>query len=344
MDEHIKILINGYVGGTLDDEDAAVLAEWVNRSEENAACFRREVRTLLDGGATTSDAVNFWNRVSERKKQSSRGIRSGFWKYAVSVAAAVAVCAFSSLVAYLTVELKSESVKIAGETSSPVPQEVSVAKSPVIYASAYGERKTVILPDSSRVILNSGARLILSDEFNVRERRVDLDGEAYFEVTGNPAKLFVVCCGDSEYVVRGTSFNISSYSNDRFSVITLHTGKLEARVKDDVIMLKPGEELRVDRIVNQMTKLTVDVSNSISWRNNGQLSFSNLPLKFVANKFAHKYNVRINVHSSIEDFVYDGQIDTESLTDALRLISMTAPVPLSVTEFKGEYFISKRSI
>lgn len=52
--------------------------------------------------------------------------------------------------------------------------------------------------------------------------------------------------------------------------------------------------------------------------------------------------MKINVHSSIEDIVYDGCLDRESLQDALRLISMTSPVELSVTEFKGEYYISKK--
>lgn len=102
-------------------------------------------------------------------------------------------------------------------------------------------------------MLNSGAKLMLSDDFNETERRVDLDGEAFFDVARNPEKLFIVCCRDNEYIVRGTSFNVSSYVNDRFSIVTLHTGRLEARVHDDVIMLKPGDELRIDRNMNQIT-------------------------------------------------------------------------------------------
>ena len=108
-------------------------------------------------------------------------------------------------------------------------------------------------------------------------------------------------------------------------------------------MLKPGDELRIDRSMNQISKLTVDISNSAKWRDSGQLTFSSLPLKYVANHLSHKYNAKINVHGSIEDIAYDGQLDKESLQDALRLISMTAPVELSVTEFKGEYYISRKS-
>ena len=160
----------------------------------------------------------------------------------------------------------------------------------------------------------------------------------------NPAKRFTVCCGDDEYVVRGTSFNIVSYADDRLSIVTLHTGRLEARISEDVIMLKPGDELRVDERLNQITRQSVDVSNSISWMNDGQLRFSELPLKYVASQLAHKYDVKINVHSSIENIMYDGQIDDESLADALRLVAMTSPVPLVVTEFDGEFYVSRRSM
>lgn len=230
---------------------------------------------------------------------------------------------------------------IVAEQVQAQENAVPARKESLIYTAAAGEKKTVILPDNTKVMLNSGAKLMLSDDFNETERRVDLDGEAFFDVARNPEKLFIVCCRDNEYIVRGTSFNVSSYVNDRFSIVTLHTGRLEARVHDDVIMLKPGDELRIDRNMNQITKQTVDISNSAKWRDSGKLSFSSLPLKYVANQVSHKYNVKINVHSSIEDIVYDGCLDRESLQDALRLISMTSPVELSVTEFKGEYYISK---
>ena len=64
----------------------------------------------------------------------------------------------------------------------------------------------------------------------------------------------------------------------------------------------------------------------------------------MASQLAHKYNVKINVHSSIENIVYDGQIDDESLSDALRLVAMTSPVPIVVTEFDGEFYVSRRSV
>ena len=343
MTEYIKILVNKYVSGTLTDEEATRLATWVKSSPTNAAFFRSEVRALSEQGTTTSDAVNFWNRIAREKfgKKTGGWLRQAWWKYAGVAAAAVVVVCFSIILTHKSPATDPDRMLTADsqvETVAPAKK----SSEPLIYTASAGERKVVTLPDSTVVTLNSGARLTLADDFNVRERRVDLDGEAFFEVAHNPAKIFTVCCRDNEYIVRGTSFNVSSYSNDRFSIVTLLTGRLEARVHEDVIMLKPGDELRIDRNMNQITKQVVDVSNTVNWRDGGRLSFSNLPLKFVANQLSHKYGVKVNVHSAIEDIVYDGQLDNESLQDALRLISMTSPVELAVTEFKGEYYISKR--
>ncbi len=344
MNEYIKILVRKYVSGTLSDEEAIRLAGWIKASKENAALFRAEVRRIEESRPTTSDAVDFWNRIAKEKfAEKKKPARRIWWKYAGAAAAAVAVVVCASVL-ILNVGKNNEPERKFAEAQIQERTELpSVRKEPVIYTASADERETVILPDDTKVMLNCGAKLILSDDFNEEERRVDLDGEAFFEVARNPEKLFIVCCRDNEYIVRGTSFNVSSYANDRFSIVTLHTGRLEARVQDDVIMLKPGDELRIDRSMNQISKLTVDISGSANWRDSGQLTFSSLPLKYVASQLSHKYHAKINVHSSIEDIAYDGSLDKESLQDALRLISMTAPVELSVTEFKGEYYISPKS-
>ena len=347
MNEYIKILVSKYVSGTLSDEEAVRLAKWIKMSGNNAELFRNAVREMEKNRTTTSDAVEFWNRLAKDKFSANAGSKKTFrnpWaKYAGAVAAAFAVIVTVSILV-MNIDKKDipEQDIVAEQVQTQKTADPARTES-LIYTAAAGEKKTVILPDNTKVMLNSGAKLMLSDDFNETERRVDLDGEAFFDVARNPEKLFIVCCRDNEYIVRGTSFNVSSYVNDRFSIVTLHTGRLEARVHDDVIMLKPGDELRIDRNMNQITKQTVDISNSAKWRDSGQLSFSSLPLKYVANQVSHKYNVKINVHSSIEDIVYDGCLDRESLQDALRLISMTSPVELSVTEFKGEYYISKKS-
>ncbi len=346
-DYNIKLLISKYVGGSLSDAEVVDLAEWVKASPQNALDFRREVQAVAAKGSTTADAVRFWQRFSQRYHRLAVG-RGGSMRvgrrFAGAALAAVAVVCISVAISYIIVDTKQSEPSLYSESVASLDVESVRAAADVVYTAADGERRSVQLPDSSKVILNSGATLTLKSDFNEVDRRVLLDGEAYFEVAKNPSKLFTVHCGDKSYVVRGTSFNIVSYNDDRYSVVTLHTGSLEAHIKEDVIVLSPGEELRVDGTMNQISKQVVDVSNSISWINNNQLRFAEFPLKFVANKLSHKYHVKINIHSSIENILYDGRIDDESLEDALHLVSITAPVPLVITEFDGEYYVSKRTM
>lgn len=346
MNKDIKGLICKYINGTLSDDEAVRLAEWTRRSPQNAADFRSEIRLLESQMPAAPEAVAFWSRVAKERKVAVRpSLLARMTQFGRRYARAIAAVVIVGISAGVTIGLVSDR-KAVPFVETRMVAAMSVAQpvaDPVVYTTGNGESRTFILPDSSVVTLNANARLTLAADFNVGERRVMLDGEGYFEVAKDAARRFVVTCGDKEYIVRGTSFNIVSYASDRYSVVTLHTGRLEAHIKDDVIQLNPGDELRVDDNLGQITKQAVAVENSISWINNGRLRFSELPLKFVASRLAHKYNIKIHIHSSVENIPYDGQIDNESLEEALRLVSLTAPVPLAVNEFDGEYYVSKRA-
>ena len=72
-----------------------------------------------------------------------------------------------------------------------------------------------------------------------------------------------------------------------------------------------------------------------------RLKFSSLPLKYVASQISHKYGVKINIHSSIKDMTYTGELNDEPLSVVLRLLCITSSLRLSITEHGGEYYISK---
>lgn len=346
MDEYLKILIEKYLVGKLSNGEALKLAGWIKASPGNAALFRESLRRLEEEGQTSTDAVSFSRRISAEKFSGKKSVETSWRKISVFAAASLAaVLCVGALALSLGVRDADKSAKeqLAGNETPAALQPSSPTEKSLVYSAPSGQTREVSLEDGTRVLLNSGARLSLSDGFNVSERRVDLDGEAFFEVARNPEKPFVVCCRDNEYIVRGTSFNVSSYSDDRFSVVTLLSGRLEARVQDDVIMLRPGDELRIDRSLGQISKTAVDISESAGWRDGGKLSFCALPLKFVASQLSHRYGVQVRVHSSVEDIAYDGCIDRESLEEALRLICLTSPVELSLTRFDGEYYISPKS-
>lgn len=346
---NINLLIIKYVNGTISDQEAALLADWVKESEQNVIYFRTMCRSFEQHLPDNAEAEAFWNRIKPTLNQNIPAAaprkRSGLLK-AISVAASVIIVLGCVAFWGLTRSGSTEQLPLtAQQTPTEAIQPTAIAEASlaeVVYTTSADEHKRITLPDGSIVILNSNSRLTQCEGFNEQERNVTLCGEAYFDVAKSN-KRFTVHTSDRSYIVHGTSFNIFDYGDKHCSIVTLHTGKLEARVKNDAYMLMPGEELRVDEQTQSVSKLSVNVEDSIGWLDK-KLKFSRLPLKFVANQLSHKYGVKINIHHSIEDIVYTGQLDNEDITTALHLISITAPIKIAVTEFDGEYYISKHEI
>ena len=84
----------------------------------------------------------------------------------------------------------------------------------------YGQKANLTLPDGTKVWLNSATHLSYDAEYNKSDRKIYLDGEAYFEVAKNKDKRFIVCCNDLEIEALGTTFDVKGYGDD-LSVTTL---------------------------------------------------------------------------------------------------------------------------
>ncbi|MDR0680487.1 MAG: FecR domain-containing protein [Dysgonamonadaceae bacterium] len=113
-----------------------------------------------------------------------------------------------------------------------------------------GETRSLILPDSSEVHLNSGSILVYPQHFG-KTRNVYLSGEAYFSVVHNDKQPFIVTASDLEIEVLGTVFNVSSYIDSENSSATLEQGKISVRLKNSVtppVILTPNERLTYNRI------------------------------------------------------------------------------------------------
>lgn len=356
-DTEIRQLILQYYNGSLDDRGARRLASWLASSPEAAAAFREELAALAGSGSTTREAVSFWDHLSDSVRQSRRlrahrrvRIAAAASAFAGVAVLLVAVFAFMSrrgiadpvISAAPAAYVASEETVNETETMAPAPAETRPLLSSS-YASASDSRLPVVLPDGTEVTLNRSSRLVLADDFGGQYRDVTLDGEAFFEVAKDASRPFRIHCGKETFVVKGTSFNIMSYSGDHFSVVTLHTGSLQAMIDNDSLMLDPGDELRVDEEEGNISRRRVDVRNSTRWLKDETLHFTSLPLKMVAAQIGHRYGVRVCVHPSIADILYDGAIDNEPLEVALRLLAITAPERLTINVLgEKDYYITKQ--
>ncbi|MCX6169589.1 MAG: FecR domain-containing protein [Ignavibacteriales bacterium] len=148
-----------------------------------------------------------------------------------------------------------------------------------------GEKSLVTLSDGTKIILNADSKLKFPSSFEKALREVYLEGEAYFEVTHNPAKPFVVHSGDLTTTVLGTKFNVCAYPNENDVSVALIEGKVQvsadkSNLKREVVLLTPSQQL----IYNiEEAKGIVDIFDSqkvLGWKEN-KLIFDNERLSTV---------------------------------------------------------------
>ncbi len=149
------------------------------------------------------------------------------------------------------------------------------------------------LSDSSRVYVNANSRLVFPENFDgQKERRIHLEyGEAYFEVTKDTEKPFIVSVGKMENTVYGTAFNVNGYQPD-FPKTTLIKGCVGMRKSGDMkeIRLQPGQQGQLDE-TGELVAKEVDWETLIAWREN-IFFFRNTSLEEIASCLADWYGVK----------------------------------------------------
>ena len=124
----------------------------------------------------------------------------------------------------------------------PFYQDIYVAK---------GERMQIAFQDGTRVYLYPGSRLCYPDKFGLTERRVTLDGEAYFEVSKNSHRPFIVDLDKASIRVTGTSFHLQAYACEPDITVELDEGQVDLLYGDrQAYSLRPGESLIYNKVKN----------------------------------------------------------------------------------------------
>ena len=148
------------------------------------------------------------------------------------------------------------------------------------------------LADGSRVWLNSETSIQYPVAFGAKERRVFVQGEAYFEVAKDAKKPFTVQFMSSSVTVLGTSFNIRAYPEEKRSQTTLAEGSVRIYSPGSSMLLKPGEQAEVSALSGEMVKQEVEVKNFTSWKD-GRFVFEQQPLEDIMRTLERWYDIRV---------------------------------------------------
>lgn len=198
-----------------------------------------------------------------------------------------------------------------------------------IYAP-YGSRVSFTLPDGTTGMLNSSSSLTYRLPFT-KNRKVKLEGEAWFEVKKDDQSPFLVDAGNSVVCVLGTSFNISAYPNESYVEIVLADGEVEFRdnISGQIEIIKPSE-----RLINKegnINKSYVEPEKYSAWTE-GKLIFKGDPMDEVARRIERWYNVKVIIaDKELLKYSFRATFEDDRLEDVLRYLTMTSPISYRIT-------------
>ena len=197
-----------------------------------------------------------------------------------------------------------------------------------------GQTAEIILPDSSRVMMNSGSTLSYSLDFGPNNRKVELNGEAFFKVKKDPLHPFIVKTSSVNIKVLGTTFNVEAY-NDKFQKVntTLISGKvdIETLANKKLAELTPGMMGSYKKSNQSLVISKVDINLYTSWKK-GVLTFDDIPLETITEKLERWYNVKIiYLNPKLKSLRYTGAIlKNKPIDQILEVMKITADIQYEI--------------
>jgi ferric-dicitrate binding protein FerR (iron transport regulator) len=202
---------------------------------------------------------------------------------------------------------------------------------PVTIHTNIGQKTDLSLPDGTLVWLNSASSLQYDNTYNQKERTIYLQGEAYFEVSKDAKRPFIVKADGLSVEAVGTSFNVKAYPADQNIVTTLIEGSVRVSDSYRSEWLSPNEKLTFRKNGRSFVKdLISHAKQSVSWRDN-QLVFAQERMEDIARTLERMYGVRILFASEdLKNIHFSGKIRNTNLDGVMQMIAFAAPVRYSI--------------
>ena len=203
-------------------------------------------------------------------------------------------------------------VKTNGEAAVPLYNTLTTAP---------GETYPLVLADGSRIWLNAASSIRFPAVFAGNERKIELSGEAYFEIAHDAHKPFRVKVNNMTVEVLGTHFNINSYADEATINTTLLEGAVRINSEKGTMQLAPGEQSQVSPGGSLKRVTGVNTAEITAWKE-GYFQFENTELTAVLRQFAHWYNVEVVYEGHIRPRKFFGMISRQSsLMNVLKMLN-----------------------
>jgi len=189
-----------------------------------------------------------------------------------------------------------------------------------------GGQYSLLLSDGTRVWLNAASSLRFPAVFKGSERKVQLNGEAYFEVAKNKKMPFKVEVNDNTIEVLGTHFNIMAYNNESAMSTTLLEGSVKVYNKANSALIKPNQQANLNKSNNKLQVMDVDASDAIAWKN-GYFLFEDENIESIMRKLSRWYNIDVEYKGAVtKDALWGNVSRFKNISEVLKTLELTKTV------------------
>lgn len=310
-----------YLSNQCSCKEVLQVETWINSSFENKKQFEKIKRNWESFDITprmlyipSQDLM--WSKIEQKIKSAPQIIFThtrSFVLKAVSIAAIVSfILGFGATLIYS--EYQNPSFNISSQKYT--------VKAPL------GQKSQLTLPDGTNVWLNSGTEISYYSDFNLNNRRVELTGEAYFEVNKLKEQHFTVKVDQVDIVVLGTKFNVKSTVKDPDINISLLEGAVDIYSSIDRLKLtdlQPNQKVEINKNGLSYKVCNYDSQMDCLWTQN-QLYFNNTPVYELWDNLESWYGVNITIVNANPKQTYRFKLKTESLLELLQLIDKLTPI------------------
>ncbi|MDR0845800.1 MAG: FecR domain-containing protein [Tannerella sp.] len=305
-----------YFEGKIDRKDETLLFKYLS-DEANKNTFERwEKEWMMSDKTDLNIAREFailQNRIQTREALAERTAirRRPIWRKIASVAA-VALLVIGSVAGIYTI------------TDLNRPAEFFTIEVPP------GEKSKLMLPDGTAIWLNAGSQISYTNRFNTANRKVELTGEAYFEVAKQSGNPFTVTIRDYEIVVKGTKFNVSSYEDEPCITTTLMEGAVTLICQDKEYSMKPGELMKYDVASKTFRREQVNAQQYLSWTDD-RIEYEAITLRELLNRLSRQHGVFIHTAPNVNvDATFNISLNNqETIEELVHAISKIVPLKFS---------------
>lgn len=313
-------------GGKISAEEQIELSEWkeknLNEYHEFEKIFQASDTGDIDPKFRPQESWQEFHSLIKIEKESQTHKTIQFFPWIARVASAIILVLGFAFIFYQYQQTPSNNLNLQA-----------------IVQTDETSQKIVELPDGSTVWLNRKSELLYPQNFDGETRTIYLKGEAFFDVTPNKDKPFIVHSGISKTTVLGASFNLRVYSKEDEVRLTVVTGKVSFAMADEKegVIVSPGNMARLSNNVKSIAHSENSDLNFLSWKTR-HLTFDDTPMDELIKSLERHYGIVIKVQNPATlSCRFTGDFQETGMENTIKIITRTTGTSYEL--IKGEYKI-----